>query len=200
MSWTIQNFDNNGFAINPVSFAVGGAITPGQTRYVYNFNGVNSHIQFSSVELTPSDALSFKITNFTSPNAVGARFVGSEDFSFSIDAGVSGSKFRLVNCTAKLNGVPIESEVTEIPTSGIHDVEVTPLITASINAIGCKSGTFDRLIKASLFDFKINDGSIYNYPINDRTFGAGAVIANTGSGPDATGVNLLESGWQEIPL
>ena len=39
-----------------------------------------------------------------------------------------------------------------------------------------------------------------NYPINDRTFGAGAVIKNIGTGPDATGVNLLESGWTEIPL
>ena len=209
---------------DPENVVFFGGSDAGQTRWVYNFNGVDTFIDTGQriVDVDNLNGFSFEgyIDNF------GAGTILSQSDS----ATVSGREFQvfiLDSMEVNLGGVRTAILSSSLfPPSGANlklsfntsDVSVfineilintvaytigaarEPATTTLIGARGDGTGGAAFFKSGVMRDFKFNGGSIYNYPINDRTFGAGAVIANTGTGPDATGVNLLESGWQEIPL
>lgn len=187
---------------------MGGNPTP-QTRWVYNFNGVDQRLS-SDIQLQNGDILTFATIIYSSPSI--HLLMSASDVSPRFYLGVEAGNLlfgygaqRVVGASFQL-GVPLNFEVSissnimQVKVNGSIEFTSTQqsILPLSIATIG--SGITGFYLDCSIYDLKINDGSVYNYPINDRTFGAGAVIANSGTGPNATGVNLLESGWEEIPL
>ena len=221
MSWTIQNFDDNGFAINPVSFAVGGAVTPVQTRWVYNFNGVDSYINSGEITLSGDFSVECDIQTTQAVDFAicdGSRFNSLPTYALIYVDNPDGLQFLIKNPVSGFDRY-IFGGRSEIINGQVNNIKLSRVgadLTAYVNSVqigsGANIGAGDVTLEGLWFggqsrymigkgyNVKINNGSVYNYPINDRTFGAGAVIANTGTGPDATGVNLLESGWEKIPL
>lgn len=191
-------------------------------RWVYNFNGVNTHIDTGGYTYSGDFWIEVKAQLPTQLPAGNQAFFG----------GSGGGSPNPGAFTAFLN--PSQGFISvQIPTtSGIRYDLSTPVATyigATITLrLERSAGIWSMLINGTVVDtfdsnsFGVVDmqvtsiarwsatiyynGAVYDYkdslgnnlPINDRTFGPGAVIANTGTGPDATGVNLLESGWTEI--
>lgn len=104
------------------------------------------------------------------------RFMATADFTCSLDVGVSKTKFRLTGCTATLDGVPIVSGSTLIPTdSDEHIVEMTSTVSTGLwVAVGAYSnvGTeVNKIIKAILYDLHMADdffpldGPFSEYPL-----------------------------------
>lgn len=215
--------------LKPFPLFFGGAQNQPQTRYVYNFNGVDNYIDTGQkiVDIDNLDGLTlegvfdssisgtmfsqsisstaidreFQIYNFGPGTDTMYLIVGGASVELLSPANMPSERglyrfeFAPGNIVRTLfNGALLSSVVY------IVGIKREPTATFRIMARGAGAGSVGFLRSGICYNVKINGGSIYNYPINDRTFGSGAVIANTGSGPDATGVNLLESGWQEINL
>ena len=107
-----------------------------------------------------------------------ARFVANNDNSFTVDAGVSGDKFRLKGCTAELDGLPIVNNVTEIPLEGKHTVKIYPDGTYGVNYFGSYNSS--RYINLPLYDLNLNRpdvGVIFNAPLNDKNAGSTQVAS-----------------------
>lgn len=198
---------------------------PPQTRYVYNFNGVSTFVDTAQriVDVDNLDGLKLEFTTSSSDGTIfsqGAVDSGADrEFHIFYSAGIlrltaGGITSTLLSSSES----PSESGVYELIFSPLN-VEVKfngSQLAVKPYSVGAARNTTNNntligarytsvasvafLKSGYIYNIKVNDGSVYNYPINDRTFGVGAVIANTGTGPDATGVNLLESGWTEIPL
>lgn len=192
-----------------------------QTRWVYNFNGVDSYINSGEITLSgdfsvecdiqTTQATDFAIcdgSKFTSLPTYALIYVDNPDgLQFLIknqvlgfDRHIFGGRSEIIN--GQVNNIKL-SRVGAYLTAYVNSVQIgssTYMGTGDVTLEGLWFGGQSRYMTGKGYNVKINNGSVYNYPINDRTFGPGAVIANTGTGPDATGVNLLESGWQEIPI
>lgn len=102
-----------------------------------------------------------------------ARFVANSDNSFTVDAGASGSKFRLKGCTATLDGSAVVNNSTPIPTDGEHSLVVYPGGTYGVNYFGSYGST--RYINLPLYNLEVNRpsvGVIFDAPLTDRDSGA----------------------------
>lgn len=177
MSWTIQNFDDNGFAINPVSFAVGGAVTPGQTRWVYNFNGVDSYIQLSPISYSVGDLITFKVL-FNSVQPIYTRLVGgSIGNGEKIQMDGTGTKVWMSSATYEVISID-GGDPNKVITDGVvHTITVRIKQPVTYSVINSNNpSTNNNYFTGFLFDYTDSLGN--NLPINDRTFGVGAPIAN----------------------
>lgn len=188
MSWVnIQNFDDKGFPISKVGFFRGGKSEPISQRYILTLNGVNSRIQTQTITLNDGDTVRFKATK---PSTDFATVLDSISRNLRIRYR-SGGVIQTVGLSGTVNGQPITSLVTMWP-EGIAEFELTLTTSGDISSIGSRSDTDASFFDATIFDFAINDGSVYNYPIDDNST---TVIRNIGSGADATPVNVTPSMW-----
>lgn len=169
------------------------------TRQYYQLDGIGSYIvQVANINLTPSTPVSLMFRRFAKVSQY-ERFFGSTDFALSLDTGINGDKFRLIGGTATLDGSPIVSDVTTIPTDDApHEIIFTPTLSSSITRFGDVSGGgTSRKIKATLYDIKVGDGSLHHYPVNDGP-SAGGVVTNLGSAGNASLVNEIVGDWYEL--
>ena len=215
--------------LKPFPLFFGGAQNQPQTRYIYNFNGVDNYIE-TGQRIVDVDNLEGLILEGVFDSGVSGTI-----FSQSVSVNASDREFQIYTFGAGTDSMYLVAggenvellSPANIPSergtyrfefasgniirtlfngSLLSSVAYTvglkrePTATFKIMARGAGEGVVGFLRSGICYNVKINDGSVYNYPINDRTFGVGAVIKNTGSGADATGVNLLESGWQEINI
>lgn len=184
---------------DPENVVFFGGSDANQTRYVYNFNGVDSYIQLSPISYSVGDLITFKVL-FNSVQPIYTRLVGGNiGNGEKIQFDGTGSRIWQGSATYEVVSVDGGAPDKVITDGSVHVITVRikqPVVYSIINSNNPSSNT--SYFTGFLFDYTDSLGN--NFPINDRTFGVGAVIANTGTGPDATGVNLLESGWEEIPL
>jgi len=189
------------------------AVSGPATRQVFNFNGVDQYIQLTPVDLSES-TLELTIGRDTSSSGVECIFSGlSGDFR-SVLFGpqhptnpnrlelISGAGFPAFNIGAFSDVEVLNFQYIFSASSCelfINGVSVGSLLIGSdltLSYLASRDGSssfFDGLI----YNLKINNGSVYNYPVDDG-WPSNPVIRNTGSGPDATLINGLESGWETI--
>ena len=197
-----------GIVYPPYSILNMGGNPPPQTRYVYNFNAVDSYIDLNQT------------ITYTGDFYIILRYECQDKSVASIQTLVGGSGANILGFwlddTFRVyfnNALVVSINKSLVPQSGILNLSrASGNVSLKIDGveIGAGASNYDFVVSylaragsGNLFGGKIydyQDSLGNNFPINDRTFGVGAVIANTGTGPDATGVNLLESGWEEIPL
>lgn len=173
--------------LNPFPFFTGGSQPAPAQRYILTLNGVNSRIQTPTITLNSGDTVRFKATK---PSTDFATVLDSISRNLRIRYRSDGT-IQTVGFSGTVNGQPITSLVTMWP-EGIADFELTLTTSGDISSIGSRSDTDASFFDAAIFDFKINDGSAYNYPIDDNST---TVIRNTGSGADATPINVTPSMW-----
>jgi hypothetical protein len=130
---------------------------------------------------------------FIGGNAGGTfrRILGSESFTMSLDSGATGNFFRLVGCTATIDGVAIVSETTPIPSdSSTYRIIVTPTVVALVERFGGLAG-INKNTTLVLFGVTFGDASVHDYPVDDNS----ATIVNYGSGLNATVVDNIPGNW-----
>jgi len=178
-------------------------------RYVFNSNGVNQYVMFNSpISLLSTDTLSFKFKAPNSyPNTSSMLIAGNTTSGLFVFINSSGqySDSFVNNINRTLDGLPI-NDGDQMPTDGeVHEISLGPStffngnIIRSLGAQISDDGNNVSLFSGfPIFDLKVNNGSVYNFPVDDGP--DSTVIRNTGTGPDATPINFLNSGWEKIPV
>ena len=206
---------------DPENVVIFGGSDASQTRWVYNYNGVDSYVDSGEITLSGDFSVECDIQTTQAVDFAicdGSRFNSLPTYALIYVDNPDGLQFLIKNPVSGFDRY-IFGGRSEIINGQVNNIKLSRVgadLTAYVNSVqigsGANIGAGDVTLEGLWFggqsrymigkgyNVKINNGSVYNYPINDRTFGAGAVIANTGTGPDATGVNLLESGWEKIPL
>lgn len=175
---------------------VSGALEPVK-NYVARSDGVSQYWELSEpVNILPNDVIRFGLSKFTDVGAF-RRFFGSSDFTFSLDSGADGDKFRLRRVTDGLiNGETITSDVTLIPTTGSNDVEVVSGEIRSISTLLSLGTT--NLASAAMYEFRVirNGTVIHEIPLTNRSQGA-TQLATVGN-VNATMVGYNPDVWEEV--
>ena len=206
---------------DPENVVIFGGSDASQTRWVYNYNGVDSYVDSGEITLSGDFSVECDIqTTQTTDFAIcdGIKFQNSQTYAmiyvdnpdglqllikspaFGFDRYIFGGRTEIIN--GQVNNIKL-SRVGADLAAYVNSVQIgssANIGTGDVTLEGLWFGGDSRFMSGKGYNVKINNGSVHNYPINDRTFGTGAVIKNIGTGPDATGVNLLESGWEKIPL
>ena len=216
---TVTNPNNRNQLLYDWLIAKGGV--PPQTRYAYSFNSIDSYIDSGEITLSGDFSVECDIQTTQAVDFAicdGSKFNSLPTYALIYVDNPDGLQFLIKNPASGFDRYIFggRSEITNGQVNNIKLSRVGSELRAYVNSVQIGSsaniGTDDvtleglwfggssRYMVGKGYNVKINDGSVYNFPINDRTFGVGAVIKNTGTGSDAVGVNLLESGWTEIPL
>jgi len=197
---------DNGAVVNVTATGDGGSTvsnnaTLSVTSYAYQLDSLTSKFVLSSpITVAIGDKITVNV--ICSPNTITgssySRFIGSEDFTITVDTGVDGNKFRLLGCTAKLGGVSIASDVTPIPTDLVaRDLEVTLTKSGTIAAIAGLKDTSGRSINAKMryLSFTRAAGNRF-IPLNKVSQG-GAQLPTVGT-ISASILNYNPAGWMSV--
>lgn len=170
------------------------------TRFVPNFNGVDQYGVLPNINLQTNDVVSFDIISPTSTDT-DIRMLLSSDEAYVTLVRINANSADLVTegGPVTVDGVP----ATSLPLDGQqHTISLTLSRSRLLNLVVAQSaggGSFLRFFDAPMFNLKVNDGSIYNFPMNEP-WSEYPVMKNTGSGADGTYVNMTEESVIEIPL
>jgi len=214
---TVRNKDNRNMLLEDWLTAVSG---PAE-RYVFNFNGVNQYIDTDAriIDIDNLNGLSFELYmgNFSQGTIISqsdSASAGQREFQLFIltDLEVNLGGARTVIATSpNLPSSPgllkVEFTSTEVIAyfsgseigRGVYTVGASrqPSAKTWICARGNGSGGAGFFKWGLTYNIKFNDGSVYNYPVDDG-WSNNPTIRNTGSGANATLINGLESGWETI--
>ena len=179
--------------LNPFPFFTGGSQPVPAQRYILTLNGVNSYIS-TDIQVQVGDVVEF---NFIAPNSYSSTSKGAFvwDLSTSLFARVdAGGTVAFGGGSATIDGAPL-SFGDPLPTDGAnHNIKITSTVATTIKTVGARVNATE-IAYFPIYNFKINDGSVYNYPIDDNST---TVIRNTGSGSDATPINVTPSMWSLV--
>lgn len=187
--------------LEQAGFSIGSATPEPVINYVARLDGLSQYWQLSeSIAILTGHTIEFIFGGFTNSGSY-KRFVGSRDFSVSVDSGPQGSRFRLEGSAATLDGAFVDpNNLTAIPTEGDSMLVVTPLSGFSLESIGNLPGRSDREVAAYIYSFRVKDaaGNILNeIPLTNKDQGA-TQIATVGS-VNATMPNYSADVWEVNP-
>lgn len=175
--------------LNAVSGPVG--------RWYFTANGIDQYIELNSqISFLDGDIVSFKISK---PTADFDTVFDGFNRAFRLRSG-SGGVIQLSGFSGTVNGQPIVSDSTIWP-DGISEFVLTKSGSSAdyITRLLCRSDSPVNQFGGRIYDFKVNDGSVYNFPLDD-SFANNPVARNTGSGANATYINATEASWSyEVP-
>jgi len=169
-----------------------GTLGTNTIREVATSAGNSQYITIPAVNMNIGDTVSLKFIAPTATLISGNYLIGSTGLdntqrtSIRMSAGVPTNFFHLERCTATIDGNPITSGVTPYPTDGQeHTLVLTATAeTMNIGRIGIHPESDLEHATFPIYDVKFNDGSVYNYPIDDG-FVNDPIIRNTaGEGTD----------------
>ena len=169
-------------------------------RMYYPLDGVDDGVVLGENHIIDGTPIEVDFLGFVIPtNSYGRMFKNEESYELSVDTDVMGDKFRLTGCTATINGVPIVTAVTPLPTSGNNKMVITPLPSMygkTIRRFGYAAvgGAGQRYLQITFTRIKI--GSAVMLAMDDGTK-AGNVLINTGTGGNAAGNNFNSNRWYE---
>jgi hypothetical protein len=151
-------------------------------RKFYNLDGIDDYIEVPTINLVIGDTFEVKVNGverytdyralFNSasgePNGIRSRLGNTEGGSLTLS---------LRECTLVIDGNPALNRV--IPDDQLeHTLVFTATGNTSIRYIGSAAGGTSHRCNFMIYDFKVNDGSVYNYPINDG-WASNPLIKNT---------------------
>lgn len=172
------------FSLNTLSRVIKEVVGSGnqppsqQTRYVYSFNGVDSYIQLNPISYSVDDLITFKVL-FNSVQPIYARLVGGSignDEKIQMDG--TGTKVWMSSAAYEVISID-GGDPNKVITDGVvHTITVRikqPVTYSVINSNNPSSNS--NYFTGFLFDYTDSLGN--SLPINDRTFGVNAPIANS---------------------
>lgn len=177
----------------PPEFRVNIGEQPPRARFVPNFNGISQSLSVN-LSLNTGDKIEFK-TNFTSTGGIASFFdIETTRYRFRVD---QTGNVNMSGVTAKVDGQAI-SNGDPFPQNSTVDVEITLVESFSVQKL-LVAFNDASLWRGLVYDVKVNDGSVYNFPMDDG-FQNNPTMRNTGSGADGTFINMTEAAWQQITL
>lgn len=164
-------------------------------NYVARLAGTQYWQLSAPISLQMGDIISFGVLGFQNTGTF-KRFFGSNDFTFSLDTGGDGDKFRLKSVlSATINGVPIISDLTLIPEAGLNSVSLEVGTTTAIETLLSLGSS--NLLKAAIYDFKVVRGDIVIHEIPLTNEAQGATQLATAGNVNATMVGYIPDVWEQ---
>jgi hypothetical protein len=173
------------------------AVQAPAVNYVARLNGDDQYWQLSEdINLQDSDVVNFKFVGGVVSGTF-RRFIGSNNFSFGLSSGSTGFVFNEVNMSASLDGVSIESESTQIPSSGSHDISCVIVGAHTLSQL-CAADS-SRFMNLPLYEFEVirNGAVVHSIPLTNKSQGA-TQLATVGS-VNATMVGYTPDVWEVLP-
>lgn len=167
-------------------------------RWYYDFDGVGAQLS-GSIPIVPGDTLyaeyKAELVNNTQTFLLDTTH-GTRVFFAIYDTG------RFVfsgGITAYLDGNMLSNNISVAPTDGLrHELRFEFSVTTIMTHICAFFGGSATWI-GDAYNFKLNDGAVYDYPVDDGP-SAGGVVANKGTGPDLLLLNEVAGDWYEAPV
>ncbi|WP_428613844.1 hypothetical protein [Pseudoalteromonas sp.] len=169
------------------------------TRFAPNFNGISQYALLPDIALSFGSVVEF---DFISPTSLISdlrlMLSNTDGFVTIVRINTDGT------INAQGGSVTIDGgSDTNIPLDGLkHKIVFTSTVNINFNLVGAQSngsGSFLRFADFPIFNVKVDDGSVYSFPMDDG-WQNNPTMRNTGSGADGTFINMTEAAWQEIPL
>ena len=217
---TVTDPNNRNQLLRDWLLAVGGGLT---TRLVADLNGLSQYISIPTVTISRGESVSLVYAKKDTVAGNSEQVLISSDSANSMviirDSGHSNPNSVIVR-TQGLSDQLFQNAVTEADGEDVSfmlDITNTGLTLTINERVTNRSSTTNDLFSFSrigrrggtsvyfnsiLRDVKVNDGSTYNYPINDG-FTNDPVIANAAdlSGlTDGTAINFTEATWVEVSV
>lgn len=163
-------------------------------NWVYDFDGIDDYLALN-IQLAAGEKIS--VTFSGADFSISRPFFSSTPNTIAVDGGGNFySSNNGVDYTAELDGNTI-GNFTPAPTDGEeYTLTITAINPINVDGFGILNGG-TRYFRGIAKNVVANDGSVYNYPINDGPTSNG-VIKNQGSGPDATLVNSNAERWVNV--
>jgi hypothetical protein len=171
-----------------------------ELRWYYGFDGIDDYIAIPQSDLVAGDTVTF---SFVAPGVPSTGYLGVLSTDAAYDSVVrinNDNTIAIFKGTATLDGNPINSGVTQLPTdSAGHSIVYTASGNIALTIIGAQSdgaGGRLRFIYFPAYDIDIQavSGNRF-YAIDD---GPGAVeIVDSISGENGTPNNFNDSRWYE---
>ena len=172
-----------------------------EVRFYYPLDGLDDGVVLGEPHVIDGTPIEIYFLGVTIPtNSYGRILKCDENYDMSVDTNLKGDSLRLIGCTATLNGLPVVSGTTKLPTSGNNKLLVTPLPSVygkTVQRFGyalVPSGENSRYLQITFSRIKI--GSAVNLTMDDGPT-ADSVLVNTGTGGDAFGRNFNNNRWYE---
>lgn len=176
--------------LNPLPFFTGGSQPAPAQRYILTHNGVNSYVDTGSINYSIGDNIKFKASLPSNQNTFPC-VIGDTTNSLLVRC-TSGGKVELRGATGTVNGVQIVSNTTDWPNTG-GDFDLTLTVSGEVRRLAARSDSLVGFFGGYIYDFQDSMGN--NFPIDDNST---TVIRNTGSGADATPINVTPSMWSLV--
>lgn len=175
---------------------VGGA----DKRFAPNFNGVSQYGDLPKINLANGDVVVIRfIASLTPPSTT--KIMTDSDLDTEnrlVFFHTSANLCQTINCNAVLDGSPVINNSTPFPYDGVeHEVVLNVTSDCVLGTLCARSSTMTSKLQITPLSLIINDGAIYNFPIDDG-WANNPIMRNTGSGANGTFVNMTEASWVEI--
>lgn len=194
---TVTNPNNRNQLLYDWLTALGGPVPP--TRLAPNFNGVSQSGSFSA-SLVSGDLIHVSFIASTSARQ-GDSLLGRDSglrLLWVTDSVRAVSLSGAVS-SATLDGNAIINGVTPWPDDNLeHVISISMGSSVNLNAVGASGGGSGNFASLTIYNLKINDGSVYNFPMDDG-WANNPTMRNTGSGANGAFVNMTEAAWVEVP-
>lgn len=174
------------------------AVEPQSNGYVARLDGLTQYWQFSEpLDLLSGDEIHLSYTDIATDGSR-SYFIGDDAYRFALISTADAIYFDGYSTNSTVNGNAIVNEVTEIPSTGVNDLVVTPTRSGSVIYIGAQPTGSGYKMNGALFNFSvIRNGAVINeIPLNNKY--QGATQLPTIGGVSATMINYTEAVWQEL--
>lgn len=174
----------------------------GDINYVAQLDGVTQYWQLSEpLEFNVGDTLEFGFIGRNFENSY-RSFIASTDVNLRVSTGADPQKFDIASTLgAKINGVEIVNNQTDIPQYGLNTLEFKSFANYFFKGFGARvasSGSAILHLNAAIYNFRvIRDGVIINeIPLTNKAQGA-TQLATVGN-INAFMTNYTEAVWKEL--
>ena len=180
---------------------VSGALEPVK-NYVYRLDGLTKYYQLSEpLEFNVGDTLEFGFIGGNFEDSF-RSFISSTDVNLRISTGSNPQKFDIASTSgAKVNGIAIINNQTDIPKSGLNTLEFKSFTNYLFKGFGARvalNGSAILHLNIAFYNFRVirNGEVIHEIPLTNRA--QGATQLPTVGNVSATIINYTESGWEEV--
>lgn len=163
---------------------------------VARLDGATQYWQLSDpIPIQVEDQIEFMFIGGSVTNSF-AAFVGATNFSVRFDVDTTATFLREQGSSATLNGLPVDSGVTPVPSNGENSVLISSLSTGSLEQISSIGGS--RLMNLPVYNFRVirNGVVIHEIPLTNKAQGA-TQLATVGN-VNATMVGYTPDVWEEV--
>lgn len=194
--------------IGPIVSSISSSVASGvvnncKFRWIATLNGLSQYVSLPEIPIAINDIVTFKILPGTVNPAGGMAIIDSES------GNPRAPVFALFNGSLTMESWVGTMTINGVPNTGqnvFDGAEKVVVVVASgvgaIGRVGRGNGGLGAYANFPIYNLKVNDGSVYNYPIDDGPNNDPVIrnVADPSGATDGTVVNGTVPMWSRTCL